>query len=188
MCLGFYVTVVWIQINFDSHSSENIWCLIKHVCNFTSLSNTMELSPWEASSCSVFLEISNIFGTKRFIAMFTRAHHWSLSWARWWVLFIPSHLVFMIQFNVILPSMSSSSLCSVSFRFSCQNFVLTSLPCMLMPCPSHPPWFYHCNIWGVQIMRLLIQFSPASYDVTQLRSKCSAQHPVLKHPQSSFFS
>jgi hypothetical protein len=43
----------------------------------------MELSPsWEAACCAATQEFRNIFGTRRFITVFTRALHWSLPWAR----------------------------------------------------------------------------------------------------------
>jgi hypothetical protein len=58
-----------------------------------------------------------------------------------------------------------------------------------MPRPSHSSRFYHTHNsgWGVQIIKLLImRFSPLPYLVS-LRAKYSPQHPILKHPQSTFF-
>jgi hypothetical protein len=54
-----------------------------------------------------------------------------------------------------------------------------------MPCPS-PPWFDHSNYtWRrVQVMKLIMQFSPTSYHFISLRSKYSPQHPVLRYPHS----
>jgi hypothetical protein len=43
----------------------------------------MELSPsGGAANSAATQEFPNIYGTRRFIAVFTRALHWSLSWAR----------------------------------------------------------------------------------------------------------
>jgi hypothetical protein len=44
----------------------------------------MELSPsWRAANCAATHELRSILKTWRFVIMFTRALHWSLSWARW---------------------------------------------------------------------------------------------------------
>jgi hypothetical protein len=48
------------------------------------------------------------YGTRKFIAVFTWAHHWSLSWARWFQS-TPSHPVYLkIHSNVTLPPMPRS--------------------------------------------------------------------------------
>jgi len=53
----------------------------------------MERSPfWEATSYSSSLE------TRRFITVFTRTHHWYLSWARC-ILSTPSHATFLRAFR-----------------------------------------------------------------------------------------
>jgi hypothetical protein len=60
-----------------------------------------------------------------------------------------------------------------------------------MPCPSHTPWLDCSNYTrrGVQVVKLLIiQFSLPFHYFIPLWSKYSPQHPVLKHPQSAFFS
>jgi hypothetical protein len=38
---------------------------------------------WEVNSHSASQKITHFYGTRRFIAVFTRARHWFLSWARW---------------------------------------------------------------------------------------------------------
>jgi hypothetical protein len=45
--------------------------------------NSMEHSPWEANSHSASQEIPRLLLNAKFINIFTRAHHWSPSWARW---------------------------------------------------------------------------------------------------------
>jgi len=48
------------------------------------LTNSTEQSPsWEANSHSGSQEIPRLYGTRRFITVFPRARHWSLSSARW---------------------------------------------------------------------------------------------------------
>jgi hypothetical protein len=44
----------------------------------------MEQGPsWEAGNCAATQELPSIYGIRRFITVFTRALHWSLSWAQW---------------------------------------------------------------------------------------------------------
>jgi hypothetical protein len=55
----------------------------------------------------------------------------------------------------------------------------SSLPFVLLPCPSHPLCLGHSNYtwWWVQVMKLLtMQFSPTSYHFITLRLKYSLQH------------
>jgi hypothetical protein len=70
-----------------------------------------ELSPsWEAANCAATQELPAFYGTRRFITMFTRAFHWSLSWARSTQL-TPSHpislryiLILFTHLHLGLPS------------------------------------------------------------------------------------
>jgi hypothetical protein len=44
----------------------------------------MGLNPsWKATSCLATKEFCNILRNPNLITMFTRAYHWSLSWATW---------------------------------------------------------------------------------------------------------
>jgi len=91
------------------------------------------------------------YGTQRFITMFTRACHRSLSWTRW-IQSVTSHCFSKIHSNIILQCMPTSEW-YLPFRFSIQNFVHISH----IPHPSHPPWFGQLNnIWlSTQIMKHL---------------------------------
>jgi hypothetical protein len=61
------------------------------------------------------------YGIWRLISLFTRACHWTLSWARQ-IQFIHSHS---------LPSMPDSSMCCFPFKLSDQNFAFISqLSCL----------------------------------------------------------
>jgi hypothetical protein len=71
----------------------------------------MELSPsWEASNCAATQDVPKIYVTRRFITVFTRALHWSISWARS-IQSIPAHpisvrpiLILSLQLPLGLPS------------------------------------------------------------------------------------
>jgi len=70
------------------------------------------------------------------------------------------------------------------------NRVCTSF---LSICATCPPvslfsiWSPNKNWWRLQIIKILImQFSPLSCYLVPLRPKYLTQHPILKHPQSTF--
>jgi hypothetical protein len=60
------------------------WGFASDIQTWTNLAtNSMDLSPvWEAASCASTQEFTNIYGTRNFITVFTRALHWYLSQAR----------------------------------------------------------------------------------------------------------
>jgi hypothetical protein len=145
--------------------------------------NSHQHSPfWEATNCSPTQEFSKSYGTRRFITMFTRARHWSLSWARS-VQSIPLHSVYLWS-NIVLffylqwclPKdffVSGSPKAKTLFAF------LFSHACY-MPCPIHPPWVHHSNYtWRkVQVMKLLIvPFSLFFYYFFPLGPKYSPLFP-----------
>jgi len=93
--------------------------------------------------------------------------------------------LFMVHFNIILPSIPRPSKHSLSFMFSNKNPVcITLLPHVWhMPYPSHP--LYHPNnTWHeVQVLKLLLnQFSPTScYFLPLVFFLTSSQLPIVEH-------
>jgi hypothetical protein len=85
-------------------------------------------------------KFSTFYVAWRFITGFTRAHHWSVSWARQ-IQSIPSHPVANILFNIILPSTSMSSEWSLHYILFNQNFVCIS---------------QHCFNFKTQVIQLLL--------------------------------
>jgi hypothetical protein len=62
-----------------------------------------ELSPsWEATNCAAAQELPAFYGTRRFITVFTRGLHWSLSWAGS-MQSIPSHTI-SLRYILILST------------------------------------------------------------------------------------
>ena len=131
------------------------------------------------------------YGTRSFITAFTSARHLSLTGARssqyvsphstsWRsVLILFSHLRLGLR-SALFPS-----------GFPTKNPVYTSpLPhALYMSSPSHSSRFYHPNnmLWAVQIIKLpIMQFSTLPCSLVPLRPKYFIQHPILKHPQSTF--
>jgi hypothetical protein len=79
---------------------------------------------------------------------------------------VPSYLC-KIHFNIMHPLTSWSSYWSLFFWLSQQSpiFIPTLPRVCYIPCPSHPlSLHYPSYIWRrVQVMKLIMQFSPASY-------------------------
>jgi len=129
------------------------------------------------------------YGTRKFIAIFTTAYHWPLSWAIW-IQFTNFHLTsprsVLILYSHLRFDLTSSLFPS---DFPTKILYVFLIHVYYMPRPSHPHWVVHPNNvwWKAQFMKLLIiLFSPFSCYFLPLRSKYSPQHPVLKHPQSIF--
>ena len=147
-------------------------------------------SSWEASQFSACQEIPPFYGTRRFITAFTSACHLSLSWARSIQSMILSHFL-NIHLNIILPSTPGSSKWSLSFRFTHQNTIYTSLLPHSATCPTHLILLYFItqSIFGEGYTSLsfsLCGFSPLPCYLVPLRPKYSPQYPILKHPQPTF--
>jgi hypothetical protein len=83
-----------------------------------------------------FKKFPAFYGTRRFITVFTRAFHWSLSWARS-IQSIPSHP----------NSLRSILILSTHLRLSHQYPTCSPLVphSCYMPCPPHPPWLDNSN-------------------------------------------
>jgi hypothetical protein len=137
---------------------------------------------WKADSHSPCQTIASfLYGNWRFITVFTKPCHQTLSWASRIHPFDP--YLPKIQLNVIFPPTPRSSQWSLAFGPPNRNPVNTSpLPhACHMSRPSHPPWFSHPNNirWRIQAVKFIImQFSSRSVFL-QFRSKYP-QHSVLR--------
>jgi hypothetical protein len=87
---------------------------------------------------------------------------------------LPSYIS-KIHSNIIFSSMPGKNF---PFCFACY-----------MPLPSHSPWFMHPTniLWSLEIMKIILQFSPASRHFPSLSFKYSTQLRVVKHSRSMFF-
>jgi hypothetical protein len=129
---------------------------------------------WKADNHSAFQKIACfLYGTRRFITVFTRVRHWTLSWA--------SRIQFATSVPISLRSIVSPVVSSLR--------VPQPKPCKHLSHPhacymsrlSHPPWFSHPNniSWRIQALKFIIMhFSPLSVFLP-FRSKYH-QHSVLK--------
>jgi hypothetical protein len=120
---------------------------------------TYLLTSWEAANYAATQEIPSNYKEPE-CTVFTRALHWSISWARS-IQSISSHFIFLRSILILSAHLRlglTSGLFLLAFPpISCMNS--SSPHSCYMPCPSHPPWFDHCNyVWRwVQVMKLLIQ-------------------------------
>jgi hypothetical protein len=111
--------------------------------------SSIRLTPWsralleKVTNAQLLKKFLAFFETRNFITVFTRAHHWYLSWARW-IQSTPSQsislkpiLILSYQLRLVLPN--------GLFRFSDQNTV--SISHFRQACydthPFHPLWFGH---------------------------------------------
>jgi hypothetical protein len=117
----------------------------------------------------------SFYGTRRFITMFTRARHWSLSWVRW----IQSTSSHPVSIYILIPSSH--------LRLGLQSCLFPScLPTETLYAFFIPPACHmsacFIKLWSCHIMNS----SPAFRCLLLLMSKYCPQHPVLKDPQSVF--
>jgi hypothetical protein len=142
----------------------------------------MELSPsWEAANCETTQEFPNIYGTQRLITVFTRALHWSLSWASS-IQSIPPHHI-SPRSNLILSTHLRLGLPSGLFPcgFPTKSYMHSFYPALMLHALPISFSFTNYTWRTVQVMKLLImQFSPTSYHFIPVRFKYSPQRPVLK--------
>ena len=104
---------------------------------------------WEATSTYPGKKFSAFYGTADFITVFTKARHLPLSGARS-LQFIHFTSVFKIHFNIILPSVSRSCMCSFFLMFSPKK--LCTFP-RVHTCYMSSPSHLHLITWiilGVQ--------------------------------------
>jgi hypothetical protein len=72
---------IWYKQPFFTTIRKWIARWTAELLQFCKLTNSMQSSPsWEATTCWITKNFSTFYGTCKFITMFTRALHWSLSW------------------------------------------------------------------------------------------------------------
>jgi hypothetical protein len=98
----------------------------------------------------------------------------------------PTSHFLKIHPTIILPSTPGSPHWSPSLRVS-QNPVHASLlphPCY-MPCPSHSQFYHpHNTAWGIQIIKLIMKFSPLPCYLIPLMPKYSPRTPYSQTPSA----
>jgi hypothetical protein len=122
-----YRAVCWSE-TWDLYVTSSYWkCLV-----------VPPQTPWrrvlfdKLTVTQIVKKFSAFYGTRRFITVFTRTHHWSLPWARC-IQSIPlPPSLRKIHSNIIIPATPSSRL----FRLFDQNFCM-QLSSMRGTCPAH---------------------------------------------------
>jgi hypothetical protein len=132
------------------------------------LSKHLKLTSWSWALLEkppvkqLFKNFPTSYRTRKFVNMFRRALHWSLSWDKS-IQYIPPHHI-SLRSILILSTHLHLCISSGIFPSGFPSIPLRSNACC-MPCPSPPPWIYHSNytLWRVKVMKLLIMlFSPIS--------------------------
>ena len=126
----------------------------------------------------------------KFITLLKSVRHLSLSRARNIHSMPPFHFL-KIHFNIILPSAAGSFKWPLSLRFHHLSLVCTfSLPhTFYVPCQYHPSRFDLPNsVWcrtHYEAPHYVVVFTPLLPRPSL--PQISPQHPMLKHPQPTFF-
>jgi hypothetical protein len=142
---GVQVCDVMLQVSyfFNRKRRQAVICswlsrtyLLRAIGDPVSLANFMELSPsWEAASCSATQELRNILRNQGFIAVFTRAIHLFLTWARSiqsiqphpisirYILILSTHLRLGLRSGLFPPGFHTNIL----YAFNFSPFVLHAL-------------------------------------------------------------
>jgi hypothetical protein len=105
-------------------------------------------------------KFSTFYKTWMFITMFTKSHHYILSWTNWIQVTLSNPLSSRSSTAIIFPSMTRFNKWSLYFKLSNKNapyiFHLPISCCISHT--SHPPWFSHPNNsrWKEKFIKLLI--------------------------------
>jgi hypothetical protein len=155
----FYILkcLLWLSFLTSSHSNVSQKSRTKIKCMLFQFLGTEPFFQ-KLTVPQLVMKFPAFYGTRRFIAVFTRADHLSPSQARS-VQSISLSYFLKIHFNTILSSFKLTP----SFRSPHQNPVCTSpvhRTCY-MPRPSHSSRFDHPNNiwWGVEITKLHLMYS-----------------------------
>jgi len=141
---------------------------------------------WVANRFSASQEVTTFYGTRRFITAFTSGRHLSLTWASS-IHSVPPHL---ISWRSIVIVSSHIRLCLSSGLFPSvfPTIILDHLssPLIRATCPAHLIILDLIirKIFDEQYRSLsssLCSFLHSPCHLVPLRSKCSPEHPILKH-------
>jgi hypothetical protein len=92
------------------------------------------------------LQELTFYGTQRFMNMFSRRLHWSLSWARWIqsilphrTFHVPNLVSIFLSLRLLSKESKSEGLCNISQ----QNYFFFYVEDLLEPRPTPPSWKNH---------------------------------------------
>jgi hypothetical protein len=194
----------WICIKFDVEAALRVW--IFHIPShwFVKLRTTLlaavnwflysyiwlQVTPWSWTLLEKLIvtqlvkELPFFYGTRRFITAFSRARHWSLSWARW-IKSKSSCPIFLRSSVILFPSTSLSSKWSLSFKHPNQILYKFLVAPVRATYPANLLDNFMENAYEDYVTPHYLIFS--SVLSLPLRSRYSSQHPVCRHLHSTFF-
>jgi hypothetical protein len=138
------------------------------------LRNFIALTPWsrvllqKPPVAQLLKNFLTFYGTRRFITVFTRLRHWSLSWARW-IQSIPHHPI-SLRYISILPSHLRPGLPSGLFP---SGFPTQNTKCIILR-PMHATYLVYYIFLDLMILNIF----GGEYKLLS-SSLCNFLHPSL---------
>jgi hypothetical protein len=115
----------WTQYCFYTSSDLSVY-YFQLYCSLSHKFEAMELTTWswglleKPPVTQLFKNFWTFYGTQRFITVFTRAHHWSLSWARWkGIKFYIKMLKLNVTTELMIYSCARHNFCKLVHNFQC---------------------------------------------------------------------
>jgi hypothetical protein len=164
-----------------------VWCIVKHstILPFTYLTACSRILLINLTATQLVYTFPAVYGTRRFITVFIKARHWSLSWAR---CIQSKHFQHISLRSILILSSHLRLVFRVTSSLQVFRKKKNSHACYMTRL-SRPPWLDHPNnIWcSVQVMKLLIMQPLATFSLSgpniPLSTQCKSIHTATNYMQ-----
>jgi hypothetical protein len=115
----------------SSETSVHCWYLLTYLLTYSMVRNII----WKADCHSAYKKSWFLCATRSFITVFTKSHHWTLSWASW-IQFAPSISISLRSRLMLFSHLRQglpSGLYLVSFSLNCRLILRHSFRFIIVP-------------------------------------------------------